>query len=103
MICPGEDGSPGATRTRCLPFLQPPEPTSTPPCENQTLEAVIAVAGLGTRLLPATKSMPKERLPVVDRPVIQYVVEEAVASGCDAILIIAGRGKRTIEDPADTS
>ncbi len=62
------------------------------------MKVVIPAAGLGTRFLPATKSQPKEMLPVVDRPVIQYVVEEAVASGADDILIITGRGKRSIED-----
>lgn len=56
-------------------------------------KAVIPAAGLGTRFLPATKSMPKEMLPVVDKPVIQYVVEEAISSGIVDILIITGRGK----------
>jgi dTDP-glucose pyrophosphorylase len=67
------------------------------------MKAVIPAAGLGTRLLPATKSMPKEMLPVVDKPVIQYVVEEAAASGIEDILIITGRGKRAIEDHFDVS
>jgi UTP--glucose-1-phosphate uridylyltransferase len=67
------------------------------------MKAVIPAAGLGTRLLPATKSMPKEMLPVVDKPVIQYVVEEAVAAGCEEILIVTGRGKRSIEDHFDHS
>jgi len=66
-------------------------------------KAVIPAAGLGTRFLPATKVQPKEMLPVVDKPVIQYVVEEAVSSGIDDILIITGRGKRAIEDHFDTS
>jgi len=61
-------------------------------------KAVIPAAGLGTRFLPATKAQPKEMLPVVDKPVIQYVVEEAVASGIKDILIITGKGKRAIED-----
>ncbi|RZN34326.1 MAG: UTP--glucose-1-phosphate uridylyltransferase GalU [Methanophagales archaeon ANME-1-THS] len=61
-------------------------------------KAVIPAAGLGTRFLPATKAQPKEMLPVVDKPVIQYVVEEAVASGIRDILIITGKGKRAIED-----
>jgi UTP--glucose-1-phosphate uridylyltransferase len=65
------------------------------------MKAVIPAAGLGTRFLPATKSQPKEMLPVVDKPAIQYVVEEAVASGIDDILIITGRGKRAIEDHFD--
>lgn len=66
-------------------------------------KAVIPAAGLGTRLLPATKSQPKEMLPIVDRPAIQYVVEEAINSGIDDILIITGRGKRTLEDHFDRS
>jgi len=64
-------------------------------------KAVIPAAGLGTRLLPATKSMPKEMLPIVDKPIIQYVVEEAVDAGLDDILIITGRGKNAIEDHFD--
>ncbi|MBS1846871.1 MAG: UTP--glucose-1-phosphate uridylyltransferase GalU [Actinobacteria bacterium] len=63
--------------------------------------AVIPAAGLGTRFLPATKAQPKEMLPVVDKPAIQYVVEEAVRAGIDDILIITGRGKRSIEDHFD--
>ena len=63
--------------------------------------AVIPAAGLGTRFLPATKAQPKEMLPVVDKPAIQYVVEEAVLAGIDDILIITGRGKRSIEDHFD--
>jgi len=64
-------------------------------------KAVIPAAGLGTRFLPATKSQPKEMLPIVDTPVMQYVVEEAVESGLQDILIITGRGKRSIEDHFD--
>ena len=66
-------------------------------------KAVIPAAGLGTRFLPATKSQPKEMLPVVDKPAIQYVVEEAVSAGIRDILIITGRGKRTLEDHFDRS
>ena len=66
-------------------------------------KAVIPAAGLGTRFLPATKAQPKEMLPVVDKPVIQYVVEEAIASGIEDILIITGKGKRAIEDHFDKS
>jgi UTP--glucose-1-phosphate uridylyltransferase len=66
-------------------------------------KAVIPAAGLGTRFLPATKAQPKEMLPVVDKPVIQYVVEEAVRAGIDDILIITGRGKRSLEDHFDRS
>ena len=64
-------------------------------------KAVIPAAGLGTRFLPATKAQPKEMLPVVDRPAIQYVVEEAVQAGIEDILIITGRGKRSLEDHFD--
>src|SRR5437016_14508228 len=64
-------------------------------------KAVIPAAGLGTRFLPVTKSQPKEMLPVVDKPSIQYVVEEAVAAGLRDILIITGRGKHAIEDHFD--
>src|SRR5438874_13732280 len=64
-------------------------------------KAVIPAAGLGTRFLPATKAQPKEMLPVVNRPAIQYVVEEAVRAGIDDILIITGRGKRSLEDHFD--
>lgn len=64
-------------------------------------KAVIPAAGLGTRFLPATKAQPKEMLPIVDKPTIQYVVEEAVAAGIEEILIITGRNKRAIEDHFD--
>jgi UTP--glucose-1-phosphate uridylyltransferase len=67
------------------------------------MKAVIPAAGLGTRFLPATKSQPKEMLPLVDKPSIQFVVEECVKSGIDDILIITGRGKRAIEDHFDRS
>ncbi len=66
-------------------------------------KAVFPAAGLGTRFLPVTKAQPKEMLPLVDKPIIQYGVEEAVASGCDQILIITGRGKQAIEDHFDVS
>jgi len=64
-------------------------------------KAVIPAAGMGTRFLPATKSMPKEMLPIVDKPVLQFVIEEAVASGIDDILIVTGRAKRAIENHFD--
>ncbi|HEV2519436.1 MAG TPA: UTP--glucose-1-phosphate uridylyltransferase [Thermoplasmata archaeon] len=67
------------------------------------MKVVIPAAGLGTRFLPATKSQPKEMLPVIDRPIIQYVVEEAIAAGSDDLLIVTGRGKRAIEDHFDHS
>jgi UTP--glucose-1-phosphate uridylyltransferase len=66
-------------------------------------KAIIPAAGLGTRFLPATKASPKEMLPLVDKPLIQYAVEEAVASGIEDIIIITGRGKRAIEDHFDRS
>lgn len=66
--------------------------------ESKIKKAVIPAAGLGTRFLPVTKAQPKEMLPVVDKPVIQYVVEEAILSGIEDILIITGKGKRAIED-----
>ena len=67
------------------------------------MKAVIPAAGLGTRFLPVTKAQPKEMLPVFDKPTIQYVIEEAVASGIDDILIVTGKGKRPIEDHFDRS
>ncbi|AVP53963.1 UTP--glucose-1-phosphate uridylyltransferase GalU [Clostridium tetani] len=66
-------------------------------------KAVIPAAGLGTRFLPATKAQPKEMLPIVDKPTIQHIIEEAVASGIEEILIITGRNKRAIEDHFDKS
>jgi UTP--glucose-1-phosphate uridylyltransferase len=69
--------------------------------KSSVTKAVIPAAGLGTRFLPATKAQPKEMLPIVDKPAIQYVVEEAVRAGIDDILIITGRGKRTLEDHFD--
>src|ERR1700730_2697492 len=66
-------------------------------------KAVLPVAGLGTRFLPATKAQPKEMLPVVDKPLIQYAVEECVASGIEHIIIVTGKGKNAIEDHFDSS
>ena len=66
-------------------------------------KAVFPAAGLGTRFLPATKAIPKEMLPVVDKPIIQYGVEEAIAAGCEQIIIVTGRGKTVIEDHFDIS
>src|SRR6266478_6010672 len=66
-------------------------------------KGVFPAAGLGTRFLPATKAQPKEMLPLVDKPTIQYVVEEAVASGLQEIIIVTGRGKRAIEDHFDAA
>ena len=70
---------------------------------KQVRKAVFPAAGLGTRFLPATKALPKEMMPLVDKPVIQYGVEEAVASGCDEIIIVTGRGKSAMEDHFDIS
>src|SRR5579875_1897709 len=64
-------------------------------------KAVFPAAGMGTRFLPATKATPKEMLPLVDKPLIQYGVEEAVAAGCTEIVIVTGRGKTTMEDHFD--
>src|SRR5665213_4072388 len=66
-------------------------------------KAVFPAAGLGTRFLPATKAQPKEMLPLVDKPIIQYGVEEALDSGIDNIIIVTGRGKNSIEDHFDVS
>src|ERR1700728_2217459 len=66
-------------------------------------KAIFPAAGLGTRFLPATKAQPKEMLPLVDKPIIQYGVEEALAAGCDQIIIVTGRGKSAIEDHFDIS
>src|SRR5438270_13641436 len=76
-----------------------------PPIKNmmKVCKAVFPAAGLGTRFLPATKAQPKEMLPLVDKPIIQYGVEEAMASGCNQIVIITGRGKQAIEDHFDVS
>lgn len=66
-------------------------------------KAILPVAGFGTRFLPATKAQPKEMLPIVDKPVIQYLVEEAVSAGIEEVIFVTGRGKRAIEDHFDTS
>ncbi|WP_455661603.1 UTP--glucose-1-phosphate uridylyltransferase GalU [Pradoshia sp.] len=66
-------------------------------------KAIIPAAGLGTRFLPATKAMPKEMLPIVDKPTIQYIVEEAIGSGIEDIIIVTGKGKRAIEDHFDNA
>lgn len=66
-------------------------------------KAIIPAAGLGTRFLPATKAMPKEMLPIVDKPTIQYIVEEAIAAGIEDIIIVTGKGKRAIEDHFDNA
>jgi UTP--glucose-1-phosphate uridylyltransferase len=76
-----------------------------PPIKNmmKVCKAVFPAAGLGTRFLPATKAQPKEMLPLVDKPIIQYGVEEALAAGCNQIIMVTGRGKSAIEDHFDVS
>ncbi|MEW9699937.1 UTP--glucose-1-phosphate uridylyltransferase GalU [Paenibacillus sp. SI8] len=71
--------------------------------KKKVRKAIIPAAGLGTRFLPATKAMPKEMLPIVDKPTIQYIVEEAVESGIEDIIIVTGKGKRAIEDHFDNA
>ena len=66
-------------------------------------KAILPVAGFGTRFLPASKAQPKEMLPIVDKPIVQYLVEEAVASGIKDVIFVTGRGKRAIEDHFDHS
>src|SRR5271156_6457999 len=81
-----------------------PAPQSSPQSATfvrKVRKAVLPAAGLGTRFLPATKAQPKKMLPVVDKPQIQYVVEECVASGIEHIIIVTGRGKSSIEDHFD--
>ena len=70
---------------------------------SRVRKAVFPAAGLGTRFLPATKAQPKEMLPLVDKPIIQYVVEEAVAAGVEHIILVTGRGKHAIEDHFDVN
>ena len=79
------------------------EPAAKSPKTQTIRKAVFPAAGLGTRFLPATKAQPKEMLPLVDKPIIQYGVEEAVASGVDNIILVTGRGKNAIEDHFDVS
>ncbi|GGS48899.1 UTP--glucose-1-phosphate uridylyltransferase GalU [Streptomyces griseoviridis] len=81
-------------------MIVPHTPTTSPPT-GAVRKAVVPAAGLGTRFLPATKATPKEMLPVVDKPAIQYVVEEAAAAGLDDVLMVTGRHKRAIEDHFD--
>src|SRR2546428_224483 len=73
------------------------------PSKMKVRKAVFPAAGLGTRFLPATKAMPKEMLPIVDKPTIEYIVEEAVSSGIEDIIIVTGKGKRAIEDHFDNA
>ena len=71
--------------------------------DTKIRKAVFPVAGFGTRFLPATKAMPKELLPIVDKPLIQYAVEEAIAGGIDTLIFVTGRNKRAIEDHFDAN
>ena len=73
------------------------------PLEKNVRKAIFPVAGLGTRFLPATKAMPKELMPIVDKPLIQYAAEEAVAAGIDTLIFVTGRHKRAIEDHFDAN
>src|SRR5690242_6562154 len=78
-----------------------PATTSNPSAGRRAVKAVIPAAGLATRFLPATKAVPKELLPVVDRPVLQYIVEEAAHAGINDVLLITGRGKTSMVDHFD--
>ena len=71
--------------------------------KQRVRKAIIPAAGLGTRFLPATKAQPKEMLPIVDKPTLQYIIEEAIESGIEEILIVTGRNKKSIEDHFDRS
>ena len=71
--------------------------------KSKVRKAVFPVAGLGTRFLPATKAMPKELLPIIDKPLIQYAAEEAIAAGLDTLIFVTGRNKRAIEDHFDNN
>ena len=71
--------------------------------KNIIRKAVFPVAGFGTRFLPATKAMPKELLPIVDKPLIQYAAEEAISAGIDTLIFVTGRNKRAIEDHFDNN
>jgi len=71
--------------------------------KSKIRKAVFPVAGLGTRFLPATKAMPKELLPIIDKPLIQYAAEEAIAAGLDTLIFVTGRNKRAIEDHFDSN
>src|SRR5215470_1135257 len=79
------------------------KPTANPVPIRKVRKAVLPAAGLGTRFLPATKAQPKEMLAVVDKPLVQYVVEECIASGIENVIIVTGRGKNAIEDHFDSA
>src|SRR6186997_1262537 len=90
----------GSSMAHCI---FPRSPATIPGVSQTIRKVVFPAAGLGTRFLPATKAQPKEMLPLVDKPIIQYGVEEAVASGVDNIILVTGRGKNAIEDHFDVS
>src|SRR5205085_1659836 len=114
-LTPGRGGESGSSRRRCNPRRpnrptgpeRPrwyPRPTALPLIDRGSMrvrKAVFPAAGWGTRFLPATKAQPKEMLPLVDKPVIQYAVEEAVASGIEHVIIVTSSQKRAIEDHFD--
>src|ERR1700674_3485261 len=89
----------------CIWAADPPNLSPGPPPVTMApvRKAIITAAGLGTRFLPATKAMPKEMLPLVDKPAIQYSVEEAIASGIEEVIMVTGGGKRAIVDHFDRS
>ena len=105
MFLPSVEGERGERRTASsfltLPYLR--KRREGIEIMKKVRKAIIPAAGLGTRFLPATKAMPKEMLPIVDKPTIQYIVEEAVASGIEDIIIVTGKGKRSIEDHFDNA
>ncbi len=86
-----------------LEFLTPDDVQKATPNMKPVRKAVFPVAGFGTRFLPATKAMPKELLPIVDKPLIQYAAEEAIAAGIDTLIFVTGRNKRAIEDHFDSN
>src|SRR6185437_11966348 len=97
-------GKAGGRQSRPSPLLESERSSTMPPAIiRKVRKAVFPAAGLGTRFLPATKAQPKEMLPLVDKPIIQYGVEEALDSGIDNIIIVTGRGKNSIEDHFDVS
>jgi len=100
-ICPfGRDGRPAGSGVRLCIRRQPASKEHT---VTRVRKAVFPAAGLGTRFLPATKAQPKEMLPLVDKPIIQYGIEEATSAGIEDIVIVTGRGKNAIEDHFDVS
>src|SRR4029077_6092474 len=104
--CPVSSGAANSTETKTITDNMTTDSTQSPQksaAHPKVRKAVLPAAGLGTRFLPATKAQPKEMLTVVDKPQIQYVVEECVASGIEHIIIVTGKGKNSIEDHFDSS